>query len=392
MASKFLPILALSIFLVLISCLSISSAGKVVCYWGSWSSYRKQYKYTVDNIPATKCTHVIYSFAKLDAKTNTIVPGDMGLDINQKGYERFVGLKKKNPKLKTMIAIGGWSEGVKKYSAMASRPETRNKFVSSVVKFLNKHKFDGLDVDWEYPAAADRGGKPEDKKNFVSLMTELSKELKPSGKLLTMAVVASGDKIDKGYDIPRLVKVVDQIHVMTYDMRGSWDKKTDVHTPLKSRSVDKGTEKEVWNVQDALKGWEKRGAPKSKLIVGLAFYARTFTLADPARNGFKAPAKGDGNVGIDGSAGTLAYFECCSNVQQKGWKRVYDQEGQAVYAYKGDQWAGFDDEQSITAKLDWIRANQYGGAMVWSIEQDDFTGVCGKKNPLLTLMFNKMAK
>jgi len=179
---------------------------------------------------------------------------------------------------------------------------------------------------------------------------------------------------------------------MTYDMRGAWDNKTDVHTPLKSRSVDKGTDKEIWNIQDAIKGWEKRGVPKSKLIVGLAFYARTFTLANSLQNGFKAAAKGGGNPGVEGEKGTLTYFECCSNVQRNGWKRVYDQEGQAVYAYRGNQWAGYDDEQSITAKLDWIQANEYGGAMIWPIDQDDFAGVCGKKNPLITLVFNKMVK
>ena len=50
----------------------------------------------------------------------------------------------------TMIAIGGWNEGSDKYSRMASNPSSRKTFVDSVVKFLQKYDFDGLDVDWYY--------------------------------------------------------------------------------------------------------------------------------------------------------------------------------------------------------------------------------------------------
>lgn len=51
---------------------------------------------------------------------------------------------------------------------MAASSATRKIFVDSVVEFLKKHDFDGLDMDWEYPAS--RGGKPEDKQHFVALL------------------------------------------------------------------------------------------------------------------------------------------------------------------------------------------------------------------------------
>lgn len=74
-------------------------------------------------------------------------------------------MKIRNPDLKTIIAIGGWNEGSIKYSAMARNPELRRKFVQNVVDFLKEHKFDGFDMDWEYPGQ--RGGDPEDKVNNI---------------------------------------------------------------------------------------------------------------------------------------------------------------------------------------------------------------------------------
>lgn len=59
------------------------------------------------------------------------------------------------------------------------------------------------------------------------------------------------------------------------------------------------------------------------------------------------------------------------------------------YAISGDQWIGFDDERSIRNKMKWIKDNGYGGAMVWTVDMDDFTGTfCGGdvKYPLIGAM------
>ena len=67
------------------------------------------------------------------------------------GFKKATDLKYAFPKLKVTVAIGGWNEGSTKYSAMAKDSAERQKFVDSVVQFLQKYNFDGLDLDWEYP-------------------------------------------------------------------------------------------------------------------------------------------------------------------------------------------------------------------------------------------------
>lgn len=67
-----------------------------------------------------------------------------------------------------MLAVGGWNFGSKPFSDMASQPSRRSIFINSTIEFLRMRNFDGLDIDWEYPAT--RGGPPQDKMNLASLM------------------------------------------------------------------------------------------------------------------------------------------------------------------------------------------------------------------------------
>jgi chitinase len=58
----------------------------------------------------------------------------------------------KSQGIKVLIALGGWNDSLgDKYSRLVNSPSARANFVRTVVEFIEKHDFDGLDLDWEYP-------------------------------------------------------------------------------------------------------------------------------------------------------------------------------------------------------------------------------------------------
>lgn len=86
----------------------------MVCYYTNWAQYRSTAgKYLPEDIDPNLCTHVIYSFAKLDAQ-HELAPyewNDESTGWSKGMYERTMDLKSINPDLKVLLAVGGWTHG-----------------------------------------------------------------------------------------------------------------------------------------------------------------------------------------------------------------------------------------------------------------------------------------
>ena len=125
---------------------------KVICYFTNWSWYRPGTgKYSPDDIDAKLCTHIIYGFSVLDVQNLVLKVHDPWSDIDNRFFQRVIEMKRKGVQ-KVSIGLGGWndSEG-DKYSRLVNDPAARKRFIKDVIGFIEKHGFDGLDLDWEYP-------------------------------------------------------------------------------------------------------------------------------------------------------------------------------------------------------------------------------------------------
>ena len=89
----------------------------------------------------------------------------------------------------------------------------------------------------------------------------------------------------------------------------------------------------------------KNGCPPEKLILGVPFYGRAFTLSNSKNNGIGAPASGPSSSGpYTQEGGYLGYNEICEKLNQGGWTIIRGDKEKSPYAYKGNQWVGYEDK------------------------------------------------
>ena len=313
---------------------------------------------------ASPYSHVVYSFASIGSSYR-LEAWDSTFENEVPLYREFNSVKQRHPGIKTMIAVGGWSHNdpgpmQKRFSEMAGSKTNRQTFAKSVVQFLRTYGFDGLDLDWEYPGLKDRGGKRADYDNYVLMTKELREAFNsaPESYQLTVALPGNITKLEMGFDLAGLAKHVDWFNLMAYDLWGSWDPQQTAYSHTDIRMLDEAVDYMSHFIQ------------KSKLVMGLGSYARTYTLAQDDCLDLGCPFEGPGKAGCEGTDGFLPYFEVADIVSKRSFDYIrFDDESQSmVMVTDGNRLISYDNTVSFNRKSEYAEDNCFQGVMLWAID------------------------
>ena len=310
----------------------------------------------LDSFQVEKLTHIIFSFCRLKENKLFVRRASDSLTI-----QKMVALKKRNPQLKVMLSLGGWG-GCEMCSDVFSNSANREEFSKSVKELNEYFGTDGIDLDWEYPAIEGLPGhkyKPEDKQNFTELVTQLRKTL---GNKYEISFAAGGFNkfLEQSIDWEKVMKQVDRVNLMSYDLVNGYSTTTGHHTPLFS------TPQQSASTDNAIQYLTKIGVPASKIVIGAAFYARIFENVPATNNGLYQSCKFKTGVGY-------ADFEKELSVA-KGFNRFWDDVAKAPYMYNVEQklFVTYDDKRSLQLKTQYVADQKLNGIMFWQLGDDTF--------------------
>ncbi|WP_342437015.1 glycosyl hydrolase family 18 protein [Paenibacillus sp. FSL L8-0436] len=394
---------------------------KLVGYYASWAAYGRAYNVT--DIDPSKMNVINYAFADIcwngvhgnpdpsgpnpvtwtcqneqgqtiSVPNGTIVLGDPWIDA-QKSFgddkwddpikgnlKQLWKLKEKNPKLKTVISVGGWTWS-NRFSDVAATAATREVFANSAVDFIRKYQMDGVDLDWEYPVSGGLAGnsyRPEDKQNYVLLLQKIREKLNAAGTadgktyLLTIASGASPAYVQNN-NLSGIAAVVDWINIMTYDFNGSWNTTTGHNAPLyyDPAAASSGlTDPANYNIDKAVTSYLASGVPANKLVLGMPFYGRGWGGAPSTGNGQYQVSAGISSTGT-WEKGNYDFYDLEANyINKNGYTRYWNNTSKVPYLYNPSTqtFISYDDAESIGYKTSYIKTKGLAGAMFWETSGD----------------------
>lgn len=321
--------------------------GKVVGYYASWHASALPY----DKLEYANLTDIIVSFGIPD--TNGSISYDSGIPFPQ------LVASAHSTGTKVLISLGGAGSGGA-FSAATADSAKRANLISNVVSFLQENQYDGVDVDWETPSNATEAAQ------LTSLIQEMRARFEriDTSWLITMAIPATSYG-GQHFDIQNLVGCVNWFNVMSYDFVGSWDSYSGHNSPLYQAANDPN---QAGSDSNAVAYWISRGGrgtpiPKSKLVLGIPFYAVQFNAPGLYRK-------------LTNTTTSNPYYPDVLNDLSSGWTYHWDDISQVPYLLNNDstQFITFEDTNSVKLKIQYVLRQQLGGVMIWELSQDIYQG------------------
>jgi len=232
---------------------------------GYFPSYR-----ATTNVAAqcSKLTDIIFSFINpnTDGTLITNNPGDatFGFDMNKYIIVRDAA---NSAGTNLWLSLGGADNSdlrASRLSSVCQNATYRNNLATALVNFATNSSTScyGLSIDWEFPK--DATARTAHKDFMILLDQKIAASSNPN---LKVAIAVGGETygtinhtqyIDASF-FSTNAGLVDEWHIMAYDFPTSYDANN--HSSLS-------------NAQASMEGWNGKGVPYSKMVLGVPFYAR----------------------------------------------------------------------------------------------------------------------
>uniref|UniRef100_A0A0N7HV81 chitinase n=1 Tax=Hypocrella siamensis TaxID=696354 RepID=A0A0N7HV81_9HYPO len=340
---------------------------KVIGYYEAWNARSSCHMTSPRDLPLAALTHLNYAFAYLDPTSFSIKTMDAATPTSL--FDDISDLKTTNPDLKIFVSIGGWTFSDNNtytqpiFGDIARDPSNRQLFANQLVAFLIYYGFDGVDLDWEYPGAPDRGGKKEDTKNYVELVQTIRATFDESQRGFAITFTApSSYWYLKWFDLAGMMKHCDWVNLMSYDLHGAWDSTNPIGAIVQGHT-------NLTEIKLATELFWRAKIPAHKIALGFGFYGRAFTLANPGCSTPGCPFSAGAKPGVcTKTSGYLAYYEVQDILKKNpDIKIVHDKESAVKYfTFDTDQWISYDDKDTFKQKIEWANGVGFSGSLIWA--------------------------
>jgi len=411
--------------------------GKILAgFFEEWSIYYAGYNLAnlESNGSAAKLSHLVYAFGDVsasasDPSSNTCVIADAWADFETPylppvggiadtwplygNFAEILKLKQLHPKLKTLISLGGASAGqAAAFSTAASTQAGRQALASACINMFIVGNvgsdwngaitapglFDGFNIDWEFPAAAD-------KQNFTLLLAEFRSQLNAlsaqTGKQYVLSFDGpAGAQNYTNIDLKNAAKQVDFITIDGYNYAGSWDTATNDASPLFDSPQDPDFGQHL-DIEDTVAAYLKAGVPPQKYVMGVPLYGAGWTGVPNKNHGLYQTSTGPSAVLLANGTGLCAdlsgntpgcdtlltpgtaTYSTLSTLTANGYKSYFDPSRLAVSLYNptSGTFYTYDDPDTAFLKalyIDFRVPGGLGGAFVWAVKDDDAKGTMVK--------------
>ncbi|RXG41789.1 hypothetical protein VDGE_30541 [Verticillium dahliae] len=262
--------------------------------------------------------------------------------------------------MKTMLSVGGWTQSTN-FPVAASTDAGRRTFAQSSVALMKDWGFDGIDIDWEYPADE------REAENFALLLAAVRDELDTYRSqyspgyhfLLTIASPAGQAHYEK-LDLKKISGIVDTFYLMAYDYSGSWDSYAAHQANLYANTANSTAT--PFSTEAAITAYLEAGVPASQIALGMPLYGRTFQNTD----GLGKPFSGVG--GGSWENGVWDY----KDLPRPGATITYDDVAMASFSYddRSRELVSYDTPSLVRRKISYLKDKGLAGSMFWESSGD----------------------